>query len=570
MPKSKNLKIFAAALCAVLCFALSAAAFQPEEALSPRPEKSVYSVVRVNNIGDFLRWIASEQNLKLVAPLAELEDDEIAMILATLEKIPAEAVALLVGADSTGDPFVQIAAAMPKSLQNKLDLVAKGNSKIEDLAALLFGEGSPVAPMAGALLNVKNEAELIRVNDAFTVGAKGNLLIAGLKTADVRAAFDAVENKKDEENEKAPEKRLNLKRRFNTNSFIFSHIDFDALKVIMPPKKDGITEKDYAAINQVFKAPLDIEYAFEDLADRFRVSIGVNIKECLAEKYAALLNNEPVKGGHIKLIGDRAPILAAGSVLNGEAVKIYPGFDKRWPEFLRALKSIGLTEEVFMNFLTGPVAITAGGSLAAFEGIKVPAVLIAKEGVKGAASEIVKAVAAKEKTHLMPVEAEGWDNLLQVDSSISPVSVLFGNNGETLYAGMIEKDALNKTPEIKTGQLAEILDKESLGSFLIDFQALQDYFKDDSTGVMAFASMMSPMAFGGRAEAIMAHLNELVNAKLSVPSAGFWTPDYGTCVIEFIHRDVPAEDGLLAKLIKFYEFIETSKAPANNESKKAE
>ena len=64
------------------------------------------------------------------------------------------------------------------------------------------------------------------------------------------------------------------------------------------------------------------------------------------------------------------------------------------------------------------------------------------------------------------------------------------------------------------------------------------------------------MALGDKAEAVMAAVNEILDAKLSIPSVGFYAPEYGTCIMDFMTEEVKnVEDTLSAKLIKLYNII---------------
>ncbi|MBQ4419319.1 MAG: hypothetical protein II870_06750, partial [Synergistaceae bacterium] len=532
------------ALCAVICLSVSSLAFayQPEEALIPRPEKSVYSVLRLDNLGNFLRYLGSEKNVKLFAPLAGMGEDEAAIITMSLAAVPAESTALVFGVDEHEAPFVQLVVKMPESLQDKLDLVAKGEAKAEDVAALLLGEKSPVAPMGAMVLEVKKTDDgLLNVLDTLNLSAKGDLLIAALSAEDVKAALKALEDK---------DARLKIERRFAAKDFAITHVDADVLEKITPAEEAGVSKEELAEAKKMLDGPFEAETAFESLADRFRISFAADMT-ALADKFENP-NAKAVKGGYINLMGDRSPLLALGSVLYGETIKNYPGFKDIWTEAVDVLKNLNISEESFINFLTGSFALTIGNSLVSFEGMKVPAVFVTKEGQNGAAKEFAAAIAKQADKLLIPVEAAGWDSLAQVDSNTSPVSVLLGVKGEMLYAGMAEKDSLSEKPEIK-GQLAEIMAKDSLGSFFMDFKGLQDYLKGDGANAMAMAGMFAPMVLDDKAEAVMAAMTDILDAKLSVPSVGLYAPSYGTCIMDFMTEEVEnVEDTLSAKLIKLY------------------
>ena len=535
------------ALCAVICLSVSSLAFayQPEEALIPRPEKSVYSVLRLDNLGNFLRYLGSEKNVKLFAPLAGMGEDEAAIITMSLAAVPAESTALVFGVDEHEAPFVQLVVKMPESLQDKLDLVAKGEAKAEDVAALLLGEKSPVAPMGAIVLEVKKTDDgLLNISDALNVSAKGDLLIAALSAEDVKAALKALDDE---------DARLKIERMFSAKDFMLTHVDADVLEKITPAEEAGVSKEELAEAKKVLDGPFKTETAFESLTDRFRISFGADMT-ALNDKFENP-KAKAVEGGYINLMGDRTPLLALGSVLYGESIKNYPGFKDTWAQAVDALKNFNISEESFINFLTGPVALTIGNSLVSLEGMKVPAVFITKEGQKGAAKEFAAAIAKQSDKLLIPVEAAGWDSLTQLDSNTSPVSALLGVKGEMLYAGIADKASLSEKPKL-SGQLAEIMAKDSLGSFFMDFKGLQDYLKDNNANAMAMIETFAPMVLNDKGEAVMAAVMDVLNAKLSVPSVGLYAPSYGTCVMDFMTEEVEnVEDTLSAKLIKLYNVI---------------
>ena len=566
MLKSLKKKIFAAVLCVLLCFAaVPVMAYQPEDALAPKPEKSVYTILRLDNLGNFLRWLISEQELKLFAPVTGLDDSMIAMMTGAVKAVPAESSIIECGIKDDGNAFAQLIAKMPKALQGKLDLVAKGEAKTEDLIALLLGEDSPVAELGKLMFDVtKDEASgLLSLDSQVFFGAKGDLLIITLSAADVQAALKAIDKE---------EHRMKLERKFKSaKDFMFSHIDMNVLEKVAPADEDVISKKDYEKARAMFDKPIDGEIAFESLADRFRISFNVDMS-ALDERFEKLLTGKPVKGGYITLMGDRAPLLALGANLDGENLKVAPRSAEFWNEAAKELKQFGISEQTFMNFFNGPFALTVGSSVVSFEGMKAPSVFMTKVGSADSAAEVMKAVVTQADKLLMPVEAKGWDSLYQVDTSASPVPVLLGLKGNMLYAGMADRDSLGAVPNVAgSKQLAEIMAMNSLGSGYIDFKAVQDYLKADENGIMAMAGMFAPMAVGDKSEAVMAAVNEVLNAKLSVPSVGFYAPDQGTCIIDFMTVKLDnIEDGLCAKLMKLNKIINApeAKAPAENKEEK--
>ena len=123
----------------------SAWALEPQDALSRRPEESLYMTLRVDNLGGIIRNLLSPANLELLASLADPADAQgFRLVGSYASRIPAKSVAVAAGATGAAEPFFQIAASMPKELHPKLARIAEGKAEAEDLAALILGDDSPL------------------------------------------------------------------------------------------------------------------------------------------------------------------------------------------------------------------------------------------------------------------------------------------------------------------------------------------------------------------------------------------------------------------------------------------
>ena len=544
------------ALCLSLC-ALTAWASDPVDALSARPGDSVYAVLRLEDLGGFLRWAASEGNLKPFAPLAGFGDEEIQFLTSVLAEVPVTGAALACGMTADMTPFLQLALALPAELQPKLDLVANGTAKAEDVAALLVGN-SPVAVMAPMALELKSEGGVVTLNDLVVLSAKDNLLLIGLTPSDVKASAEAVES---------GERRLALKRRFAARDCVLLHLDFDTASALAKAAEDEDMTAAFGELREYFRAPLDVELNFESLAGRFLVSAAMNLREALTEKYAAGLDKgKPVPGGHIRLLGGRSPMLAMGMTLNSSALKEQPATKDGWKAFVKGLGMLGVTEEEFVKLVNGGVSLAAGGNFVSLEGVRVPGLVLALEGQDGVAVSLTGRLAEKEKAHLNPIQSEGWDSLLQLDSSISPVPCLVGAKGETFFAGVIGASSLTATPE-PTPRLAELLRSEAVSSLYLDFETFRSYLKEELDGPLgAMLPFLAAMA-GDEVSSLAPLVKDALDVKLSVPSFSFWSPDGETLFLDFAVVDVPPEEGLWARAAKICQELNKPSAGEEKEGK---
>ncbi|MBQ9565301.1 MAG: hypothetical protein IJU98_06910 [Synergistaceae bacterium] len=527
------------ALCLSLGLASAVLAANPEDALSACPEKSVTVALRLEDVGGLLRWLASEATLKTLAPAVGLDEGTIKMVSAMLEKVPVKSVALLAGITAEGTRFCQAAIAGPETA---------------NVGEFLLGAGSEMAPMA--------EETLKESGLAFEM--KDGLLLLGMTPDSVKASVEALEDES---------KRLSLTRKFATKDFTLFHVDMDAVKAIALAQAEDdearkTVEESFKEAKEYLRAPMKVEFGFESFADRFLVAMGMNLREAMTEKYAKALDEaQPVAGGHIRLLGEGSPLFALGTKIDLDALREHPSVKEGWQELIGAVKSFGFSEKDVLDFLSGGLSLVLGGGTVAFEGLKFPAVYLTQEGKNGVASAFTDTLAQREKAHLNPIQAEGWDKMLQLDSSISPVSCLIGTRGENFFIGAIDAASLAEAPA-PSDRLAKLLAKESIGTLFFDFEAIQAYLKGAEGPLGMLLSMASMMTGSEEISAIGGSIKDVLDAKLSVPSFSVWGPDVETIFMDFANVEVPPEEGLWAKLVKAYLAFNEAEEKEDGEEKK--
>jgi hypothetical protein len=355
-------------------------------------------------------------------------------------------------------------------------------------------------------------------------------------------------------------KRLVLNRKTQARDFIMFHTDFETVEALSMMNASDEEEKKnveetYKLVKNMYRAPLDFEMGFESLSDRFLVSGATNLREAMSEQYSAGIEDlKPVAGGRIRLFGSGSPMLALGfSLANLTTMKDHPVVNEGWKEVVEGLKEVGVTEDDMLTLLKGGLSIVLGGESVSIEGIGIPAVYFTDEGKDGVAAKIIGIVEENAKSLLNPVQAEGWDKMYQVDTSVCPVPCLTGVQGETIFAGMMEASALSNTPET-ADRLSELLGKDSIGSAYIDFESIRVYLKNAIDGPLgSLLPMLGELTGNEAAGGIVESIKDVVNAKFSVPSVSLWAQDCETFFIDFANVEVPPEDGLWAKLVKAYQ-----------------
>ncbi len=272
----------------------------------------------------------------------------------------------------------------------------------------------------------------------------------------------------------------------------------------------------------------------------------VNYLEAMTKKYKEKWQNiKAVKGGYIDLRnsgGSSVPIFALGSFLDLSRAYDIPEVKQYLDEALEQLKKhLGIAKEDVLALFSGPFSLVVNGSVM-FESFKIPAVYISQTGSKGAATKIYDTITKSSHFHKV------HDRISQLDSSLSPVSCIIGNAGNTLGVAFAELSSFADRPG-REGKFGSLLNKESISSLWIDFAGIQSWLNDDSNGVFAaLQPIASLLGYGKLLDAV----RDVLNADFSVTSMAVTAPDIETVYFEFALKDVKAENGFFAKLIKLY------------------
>ena len=312
-----------------------------------------------------------------------------------------------------------------------------------------------------------------------------------------------------------------------------------------------IDEIDLNVLKAYFKAPLEIEYGIDRKPGSVLFSTGGNIKEALNSAYLErFVKIKPVPGGELFLTGRGRPLFALSSKIafKGADLDLYPEIARLWKEGIEQLAQYGISQAEVENLLSGSVSLVCGGSASAMGG-KTPGAYLALTGREGAASSIFKKITGNEKfasaLPTAPVEVKDWEAVLQIDPKLCPASVLLGVKGETFFLGLQDPASLNVAPE-RSERLKALLEKSSLSTSFFDFEAIwaamNGILNDQGSPLQALIADL-PQKF-------LAPVRELLGAELSVPFVGTWAPRPDTAFTEGILVDVPADKGLMAKIVK--------------------
>jgi len=120
-----------------------------------------------------------------------------------------------------------------------------------------------------------------------------------------------------------------------------------------------------------------------------------------------------------------------------------------------------------------------------------------------------------------------------------------GVKGETLFVGVQDAAGLNIAPEI-SDSLKALLEKGSLSTSFFDFEAVRAFLdgalSDKSSPLYALAEELP--------REILDSVKDVLGAELSVPFVGSWAPRMDEAFVKFSLVDVPADKGLMAKIVK--------------------
>ena len=514
----------------VLAFSSAALALQPQDALSARPAESVYTVMCVNDFNGLLQYIFSQNNINMVTSLLKPDEAQIVNLIASFaSQIPAKSVLIALGLADMG-PFVQAVVSMPDSARSKLDKVANGSANGIEIVTLLLGDAGMM--FAGGFEPEVRKGEKISyysLDDQLVFTAKDDLLLISSSLADLEASIGAIENK---------ENRLSLKRRFDSPNYWLLHMDVPMAAMFAAAFGQDVSEIGDPA--KFFKAPLECEIGFTLNPGSFLMSSAVNILESFADT-SSFKNKKPAKGANMFLAGGGKLLFALSAPLCIEAadMKAYPELAAVWNEFIEGLGSLGIPEQDIVNILNGSVSI-AFGSDATIMGASMPGGYIALTGQNGAAANILGKLMDSPGSPFAPLKADGWDSLNMVDPAALPIPLLLGVKKETLFVGVVNTNALDKTPELPA-DLAKLLDNPLFGIGLVDMAGIWNWLRQEVANPSSLLSMTTPDEVKG----ILSHILE---ADLSVPVVKLWSSELETAFMEFTIVDVPEEKRLMPRL----------------------
>ena len=562
MRKILCLAIFAIMLCVTASHALSLGEIlgantvkesaKTENALSPRPEDSVYVMLKLDDTGSFLKWIFSRENINILMPLIIGSEDSneimgvVEVLSSIAENTPVKSLAIVSGINKEDakrqDTYFQLAFTVSPEAEPYVKKIADGKAEASDFARLLLGVNSPLLSMAETMLKAEREDDMFKIDNELFVKAHDGLIVMGSSANEVKAALNALSDEKS---------RLfaTTKRRFNAKDFAFIHFDFNTASML----DDDDDDKTLAEFDTgtVFEKPLDVEFAFTKLADKFIMSTGLNFAQTLKKEYADKVTTanksiSPVKGGHIDITnaGTKSPLLAFGGYLHITGIKDVPDNDakKAWDFMVKQLKNrFGITEEEFAGLFTGPFSFVVNDSVT-YEGFNIPAIYTSQTGRDDSAAKVFDKL-SKSK-HFQKVK----EGILQADSSLSPVSCLVQDKGATLGIDFAELATIGGKPEMKPA-LNDLMNSPAVVAMWLDFASIQSWLNSDENG---FMMMLGPLAtFSGFGKHFQA-FRDIVGAELSVPAMSIRLEDYETIHTEFSLADVNPENGLIAKIVKVY------------------
>ncbi|NLL36498.1 MAG: hypothetical protein GX256_03120 [Fretibacterium sp.] len=534
----------------VLCLLLAALTSPawsavPQDALSAPGEESVYALLNLKDAGGLARYLLSPANIELITPLLGEEEAQLLQMISTIAAgVPSQELALLAGTDAEQRPFLQLAVALPSEAQAKLDLVSSGQAGPEDIVTLLMGEGA--LSLAGGFAPEVQEASFgpfYSLDGQVAITARDNLMLFTLSPEELGRSVAALEE---------PEKRLALKRRYESRDFLYLHLDAATLFAIAKSQGANSSEEEvFDAIQAAFQAPLDLEFDFATLPDRTRLSMGANLKEALASEYLARLEEMPsIPGGHLHLKGKGRPLFAVG----GRTAFRFSDLESTHPmaaaflkEVVDLFSEIGVMEEDIEALLSDTLSFVVGGS-ATLQGVDIPGVYLAVNGKDGAAARILSKILEEksfaESVPLAPLSLEGWDSLFSLDPALLPFPVVFGVKGEMLFLGIAEPTTFDDQPEL-TENVQALLEESSIGVGFLDFDAIWSWLKkemdSDESLLVAMMGLEPPILEG---------IRTVLGARLSVPFLSFCTSSIETAFVDFVIAEVPEDERLIPRVIQ--------------------
>ena len=544
-----------------------------QNALSARPAGASYITARLNDVGGMLRQVFSPANVDILAPLVPpAQLNEFRVMAALASQIPAESLAFVLGFEKTDDitPFFQFAISVPDSVRPELDRMAAGEATPIDITTLLLGRGG--LPFAGLVEVISNHGPRgpyysfgTPEETPVVAAARNGFLLLALSSDDLMASIDALENAGN---------RLAVNRRFNTPDFYFINIDFPALAALAVAHHEAaLQEIDLGGILdsgpladlknlmtmpppwaqwmlQDFRAPWELEVAFEAQPGKFIVSSGTNAFNVM--KSAEALVTEPTAGANMFLAG-------AGRLFYAYAVPMFffynpatwdttPELAEMWRNNVINMLPAGITLSDLENLLAGTLSIVLGSDFT-FMGMRVPGGYVALTGQGGAAARILGAIrnSVPPFIQLEQLQARGWDSLFMVSPNMFiPVPVIFGVSGETLFVGLLDSGGLGRTPEIPPAA-ARLFSEPAVYLSFIDMAAIWSLLREELSDTNSILNL-ALMNFGPP-QNMAEQRRILLDSELSVPFIRIWAPDFETSFLEFTIADVPLGRCVLPRLL---------------------
>ena len=551
-----RMKKFAALLIlGVMLLAGAAWSAQPEDALSTQYEDSVYLVLRLEDTSRLLKWIFSTDNMKLFMPLALKGKSELEVaaasefISALVSMTPLRSSALVIGMSKRDiksmTPMMQFAFKVNPEVSDIVQKIADGKAEALDVATLFIGSRIAAA-FAETMIKVEHETDNIyRVNNDLFMTAYDDMVIFGSSVNNVRLSVKALGDEKSRLFTGKP-------RKFSEKDYAFIHVDYGTALALNDDSKDleAVDPRKY------FDKPLEFELAFNRQPEKFSMSSAINLTAALKKEYAEKFQRQfgtlkAVKGGNIDLTSAGSstyPLIALGGNMNFEAMNENDILKPIMSSILRNLRvRFSISEAEAINLLTGPFSTIVNGTVT-FEGFKIPSVYMTQTGREGAAGKVFT------KLTKSPHFSKVHDGILQLDSSLSPISCLAVDKGETLGLYFAELASLKDTPAVKPG-LSELMEHESISSIWIDFGEIQNWLNDDENGVLGALGTL--MTFGGYGQ-YFKMIREILTADLSVPNVSLWSESPEVCHTEFAVKKIDVNNGLFAKVIKLVQELQTA------------
>ena len=515
-----------------------------ENALTTCPNNSVYMVLKLDNTEALLKWIFSRENIDTFMPLILASEDSneilgtVEVISAFAENTPLKNAALVVGI-SDGKiplPFFQMAFTVKPELSPIIKRISDGSADAVDIAKLFLGFDSPLAAFAESMIKVeKANDNILKIdNELFMKASDNGMIILGMSENDIKASLNAVEHS---------DSKLfgKYERKFSGKNVAFFHVDTKfAAKLDDDDDKDEDFNIEY--LQKVFDKPLNVELDFERMPDKFIISTALNLREAFTKYYAEKTfkdrDNVRVKGGYLNLLGKNSPLFALSGFLDLSLFKDYghPDTDKIWKNVMRNLRNrFGLSEDDVIEALRGPFSLTVNDNVSV-EGIKIPAVYTSIFGKPAKVFDILS-----KSPHFHKVQ----EGVLQIDSSVSPISCIVENKNDMLGLHFADLENISSKPEVKPA-LNELMNKLSISSYWIDFEGIRSWITAPENGILI---MLEPLArFTGNGE-IFDDVKSVLDAEFSIPSISFWADSQEIMYTQFNISEINSSNGLLRKII---------------------